>query len=99
MITITTKQKESLEQSIYDCIMGITMYSSEGEEIEIGMDEMGYCREQANTVVSEWMEKEGVEEVNEPTQSNIDTVRSILTDWNKCKGSEGKYTNILDLLK
>lgn len=49
---ITEIQKNALEQKIYDLLM---------ENPEMGMGEMGECRDAANRIVDEWIEENGIE--------------------------------------
>lgn len=54
MQTITTDAIVSLQEFIYDSLM-----SNE----DMGMGEMGEAREEANRIISEWMEVNNISEV------------------------------------
>jgi len=51
MKAITENQYRSLTQAIYEKLM---------ENPEMGMGEMGECKEVAEMIVDEWMQKEGI---------------------------------------
>ena len=61
--TLTTEQIKSLEDKIYDTLI-IAPYMDEetGEVMERGMGEMGECHDEAQRIVSEWMEENGITE-------------------------------------
>ena len=89
MQTLTTTQIKSLEDKIYDKLM---------ENPEMGMGEMGECRDEASRIVDDWMEENSVHDMDEKLkelQDKMDTVYSTLTNWNKT----GRYDNILQYLK
>ncbi len=51
MTTITEKQYESLKEIIYDSLIA---------NPENGLGEMGACRDEAERIADEWMEKENI---------------------------------------
>lgn len=57
MTTITEKQKELLQDEIYSTLMAVKMTDSEGNEIEMGMGEMGEAHDEAERIVDEWLTK------------------------------------------
>jgi hypothetical protein len=61
--TLTTNQIKSLEDKIYDTLM-ITPFidESDGEVMERGMGEMGETHDEAQRIVSEWMDETGIKE-------------------------------------
>lgn len=61
---LTTEQIKSLQDKIYDTLM-ITPYIDEtdGEIMERGMGEMGETHDEAQRIVSEWMEENNITEV------------------------------------
>jgi len=58
MQTITEQQRQSLEERIYMSFMA---------NPELGMGEMGEARDEANRIVSEWMEKEKIVDLDPNT--------------------------------
>lgn len=62
MQTITAKQIEALENSIYSTLMASPYVDSDGEVMERGMGEMGEARDEAARIVHEWMEESGITE-------------------------------------
>lgn len=63
MQTITEQQKKSLEDGIYSAMMGLNMIDDNGEPLSFGMGEMGEIREQAQSVVADWMQGNNITEV------------------------------------
>ena len=61
MNKITENQHESLVDSIYSTLMNIKIMDSEGNEIEMGMGEMGEARDEAERIVKEWAENNNIE--------------------------------------
>lgn len=57
MLQITQKQYDSLVDGIYSSLMSVKSYTLEGEELEMGMGEMGEARDEAERIVNEWMEE------------------------------------------
>jgi len=60
---ITEVQIKSLEDKIYSSLMAVKMYTVEGEELELGMGEMGEAHDEAQRIVKEWMDENNI--VNE----------------------------------
>lgn len=57
---MTQEEIESLEQMIYESIMSITIPCECGESAELGMGEMGEVRDEANRIVSDWIDKNNI---------------------------------------
>ena len=57
MQQLTERQYKTLTQGIYNSLMGLTMYCECGEECTLGMGEMGEANDEAERIVSEWMEQ------------------------------------------
>jgi len=55
MKTITTHELRSLEDKIYSKLM---------EHPDMGMGEMGECRDEASRIVGEWMQENNITEIN-----------------------------------
>lgn len=75
--------------------MLLEVCGNDGEPVSLGMGETGEARDEAQRIVSEWMEETTVETSISEEQKKIDTVYSTLSAWN----TDGKYTNILEYLK
>lgn len=61
MTIITEEQKESLISAIYQSTMALTLYSESGEQVQLGMGEMGEARDEATRIVETWMESNNIE--------------------------------------
>ena len=58
---LTEKQKESLQDEIYNTLMAIKMYDTEGNEVEImGMGEMGEAHDEAERIADQWANNNGI---------------------------------------
>lgn len=59
-MTITTKQYNSLVKTIYETLISVVVYTPDGEEIEMGLGEMGDCLDTATNTVNKWCNVEQI---------------------------------------
>ena len=63
MQTLTTNQIKSLEDKIYSTLMASPYFDEDGQPSERDMGEMGMCHDEAQKIVSEWMEENQITEI------------------------------------
>jgi len=90
---ITEVQIKSLEDKIYMAIMAVEVISEDGQDIlSLGMGEMGEAREEAQRIVKEWMDENGIVENDTP----VNTLQAVFTRWengnNWVSGTIGEWT-------
>ena len=61
MSKLSQSQYELLTDEIYGTLMSIKTLDTEGNEVEMGMGELGEARDEAERIVDEWMEKAAIE--------------------------------------
>ncbi len=75
---ITEVQIKSLEDKIYMAIMAVEVISEDGQDIlSLGMGEMGEAHDEAQRVVAEWMEENGI------TVEDYEIKQESITEWVK----------------
>jgi len=60
MNTLTEKQHENLIQKIYENLMQVSYMDENGEFFDRGMGEMGETRDEAEMIISQWIQENNI---------------------------------------